>query len=127
MSGDPIQFTATDDRCDRKLRNSLLMVLYVVRGHSVDGAASAGFLVKEVLKACRPLRFDSDAHALGLLRDLVNLGYATESANGDRRPGEEFGLDWCRFGVTAAGAERYLTGLPVNRLMDDVDALKGGI
>lgn len=118
--------TTIDERRDRELRKKLLMVLHIVRGYSPDGSASAGYLLNEALKVCRPLRFDSDAHALGLMRDLVHLGYATESANGERRPGEAFGLDWARFTVTAAGSQRYTTGSPLHPLMDDVDALKGG-
>ena len=92
-----------EHRRDRRLRKRLLQALHAVRVRP-EGGWVTGRVAFDLVDGAEPggQRFDSDIHCLGLLRDLVNSGYAEE--RDDRRRREPFTLDIVSFRVAAAGS-----------------------
>jgi hypothetical protein len=121
------EFNAGDKKRDARLRRKLLMVLALEAGHGPSSFVPARWLVdltQGMLEGDARLQgFQTDDHAMGLIRSLVTLGYVIEKENDNpselRRRGDEFSLDHCRFAISADGLKLYNDVLPPNPLIDD--------
>src|SRR5689334_13192770 len=71
--------TLIDQRRDLRLRRRILQVLHAARVHP-DAGRMCGQCVVDVIDGATPAaqRFVDDAHARGLLRDLVSASYVEE-------------------------------------------------
>jgi len=88
---------------DRRLRKRILLALHAARVRPEAGWMSGRFLY-DLIDGALPggQRFNSDLHLLGLVRDLVNAGYAQERDE-RQRVDELFSLDTLSFRVTSQG------------------------
>ena len=113
MSGD-----YAEHRRDRRLRKRLLQALHAVRVHPQGGWMSGRF-ASGLVDGAQPggERFESDIHALGLLRDLVNSLYAEE--RDDRLCRAPFTLEVVSFRITAAGSAIVLELVDPDPLLED--------
>jgi hypothetical protein len=117
-----VNLDAAHNARDRRLRKKLLFVLYMSRGHSQTGFLSGRFLADQAGSLVgRGQGFESDGHAMGLVRDLVNASLVTEKPLGFLRRGERFGLDHVQFAITDAGTVLCIEddSRPPHPLVDD--------
>ena len=108
-----------EHRRDRRLRKRLLQVLHAARVRPEFGWASGRFLF-DLVDGALPggQRFDSDAHLLGLMRDLIAAGYAEE--RDDRtRDWERYGLDTLSFRITSHGTALVVEAADPDPLVED--------
>src|SRR5688500_3807628 len=104
---------------DRRLRKRVLLALHAARVRPQAGWMSGRFLY-DLIDGALPggQRFDSDLHLLGLVRDLVNAGYAQE--RDDRvRANEPFALDTLSFRVTSQGTALAVEAVEPDPLVED--------
>src|SRR3954471_25016179 len=78
----PTDIDQAEHKRDKRLRKRLLQVLNAARVRPEVGGASGRFIY-DVVDAAVPggQRFESDAHMLGLMRDLIAAGYVEERAD----------------------------------------------
>lgn len=114
-----MDFEASKRERDRKLRRKLLSVLNIARATSPTGRYGGESLMDE---ANDGLGFDrqieSERHAIGLLRYLVDAGYAEEHMLTRRRT-ETFGLRHVEFRITDKGARLLAEQIEPDPLIDD--------
>jgi hypothetical protein len=105
---------------DRKLRRMLLQQLHYVTRTAPSGDVGGETLRDYVSGQIRDPQqnFESEAHALALMRDLVNKQLASETKT-TRYRGETFGLRHLRFAITAKGSSLYMGTEPVDADIDD--------
>jgi hypothetical protein len=108
-----------ESRRDRRLRKRLLLSLHATRVRPESGWASGRFLY-DLVDGATPggQRFDSDLHMLGLVRDLVNAGYADERDD-RQRADEAFALDTLSYRITAHGSALALEVIDPDPLVED--------
>ena len=103
---------------DRRLRRSLLGVLQAARAGPRGGMH--GRRLKEA--AASPLppdeRFESDDHAVALLRDLEGLGFVTLADERTRR-GQEYSIDYVFARISAKGSGLLDEAEPPTPMVDD--------
>lgn len=105
---------------EKRLRAKLLLVLQVTSRTAPTGFISARLLVDQADGLMGPKQgFDDDAHALGLIRDLVRAGFAEEKPLGERRRGQSFGVDFLQCGITDKGGQLAEQLIPPHPLVDD--------
>lgn len=104
---------------DRRIRRRLLAALHQMRGNESDGWATGQFLVDAVSGYVPRDEVPSDEdHALNLLRDLVNGGYAEE--RDDREYIQQpFGLRYMSYRVTHKGSQLWLEYLEPDPMIED--------
>ncbi|QOV91641.1 hypothetical protein [Humisphaera borealis] len=113
-----MNFDYAEHRRDRRLRKRLLQALHAVRVRPEGGWVTGRFAF-DLVDGAQPggERFESDIHALGLLRDLVNSHYAQE--RDDRPTREPFTLESVSYRVTAAGTAVVLELTDPDPLLED--------
>lgn len=104
---------------DAVIRRKLLFALAICRT-SPTGGISGRELMNQVAGLLPPRQgFESDDHALLLMRDLVAAKLAEERKLGERRRGQSFGIDWIELAITERGLALYEQKIPANDLVDD--------
>jgi hypothetical protein len=104
---------------DRRLRRKLLVALRIANQVSPSGQLSGQFLRDQVRDYLRgEPSFESDSHALDLLRSLVAAGYVEES-DGRRRRGESFGLEHMLYRISEKGMRLLIEALPPDPMIED--------
>lgn len=99
---------------DRRLRRSLLEVLYLARGtaplRGVSGRRAVASVEQSIVS---DMRFESDCHAVQLLQDLADKGLVSLERK-TRRKGEAVTPDHLFARVTDAGARLYREEAPAD-------------
>ena len=104
---------------DKRLRRKLLNTLKLSRAHSPSGYLG-GETLRDLVDGvmARDQRFEDERHALELMLDLVNGGYA-ERKNLTRRRNEQFGLRHVELRITDKGLKLWSEEIPPDPLIDD--------
>ncbi len=104
---------------DRRLRRSILTALAGAKRFGPAGDLD-GITLRDVAQAGLPeqQQFEDEAHAIGLIRDLVAKEMISESRTGLRR-GERFGLRHMRLAILDKGTRLLNETLPVDPDIDD--------
>lgn len=105
---------------DRRLRKRILSVLRLAIAQSQTGELDGRTLVDTIDGVMgRGQRFESDEHAITLLREMAAKGLI-EERDTRRYPKEQaFGLDRLAYKVTAAGHALWNESLPPDPDVDD--------
>lgn len=99
---------------DRRLRRSLLELLYLARGTAPLRGVSGRRAVASVEQSMvSDMRFESDRHATQLLQDLSDKGLITLQ-RGTRRKGEELTPDHLFARISDAGARLFREEAPAD-------------
>jgi hypothetical protein len=113
-----VDFERANRERDRRLRKRLLSTLHMART-GPTGELGAQTLVDLVNSVMPPdQQFESDDHAIALIRDLVAKELATERTINLRR-GERFCLRHLAVKVTAEGSSLINETLPPDPDIDD--------
>ena len=111
---------------DRRLRKSLLSTLDLAKKYSpTRGLSGRNLVVQAESNVVRDMRFEDDAHAMSLIRDLVNKGLAEEELL-TRRRGQSFGPEFVVVRITDKGSMLVREQIPVDpdvwdeRITDEV-------
>lgn len=108
------------EKRDRRFRAKLLLVLFEVARTSPTRTLLGRVLIDQVNGLMGPGQaIEDDAQALGLVRDLVQAGFALEHEVPGRRRGQAFGLDWVRFEITDRGTLLHKQEITPHPLVDD--------
>ena len=108
-----------EHRRDRRLRKRLLQVLNAARVRPEAGWASGRF-ISDIVDGALPggERFESDAHVLGLMRDLISADYVEE--RDDRtRDWQRYGLDYVSYRITHHGTALLHEAVDPDPLVED--------
>jgi hypothetical protein len=104
---------------DLRLRRRLLMLMHAARVRPEQGWATGRFLVDVADGALPgPACFEDDAHAIGLLHDLVAGGYA-ERRDDRRRRRQPEGLDFTSYRITHKGVALVEEHIEPDPLIED--------
>lgn len=99
-----MDFDAANLKRDRRLRRRLLQTLHAVRV-SPRGGLHGRRLIEIVEATLSPGElFESDDHAIGLLKDLEAKGYATLADERKYPQRQRYSLDWLFAAVTDRGS-----------------------
>lgn len=105
---------------DAKLRGKLLFVLFETASRAPTGFMSARQLINFAnMLVDESERFESDEHALSLIRYLVSAGYAEERQTENRMEGEKFTPELLRFAITAKGQQMQEHVVPPDPMIAD--------
>lgn len=114
-----MQLEHAERKRDLRLRKRLLQVLHAARVRPEQGWLSGRFLY-DVVDGASPggQSFDGDAHAAGLLRDLVSGGYADE--RDDRwKTYHPANLDFTSYRITHRGTALVEQRIEPDPLVED--------
>ena len=108
-----------EHRRDLRLRRRILQLLHAARVHEHGGWASGRFVVDVIDGATTPASgFNDDAHAAGLLRDLVAGGYVEQRDDRTRRY-QPLGLDFVSCRITHRGTALVEEQIDPDPLVED--------
>ena len=105
---------------DRRLRRAMLDALQASRGQRLAGIR--GRMLVDVMPAGG---VEDDAHAMGLIRDLVNKGLADAKDLTIRR-GQTYGPDYVFVSITDRGSRLLRGGIEADPDVDD-ERLAAGV
>ena len=113
-----LDMDAAERERDKRIRRRMLFVLHEARSSPKNGLHAR--LLCDVLRRsmAHGQSITDDGHAMGLIRDLVNAGYVTETRL-ERRRGQEHGIDTMFVQITAKGSQLWLEQIPPDPLVDD--------
>jgi len=101
-----------------RVRAKMLVAIHAARANQ-HGGWITGRGVIESLAWCGPdYRMADDAEAMGLLQDLVSLGYADEQDNREDHA-QPYGLDHLTYCVSAKGVGFINRAEPATAMIDD--------
>jgi hypothetical protein len=115
----PMHLEHAERKRDLRLRRRILQLLHAARVHEHGGWASGRFVVDVIDGATTPAgSFGDDAHAAGLLRDLVAGGYVEQ--RDDRAKGyQPRSLDFISFRITHRGTALVEEQIDPDPLVED--------
>jgi hypothetical protein len=124
MSDEDVDFGGADRQRDRRLRRRMLSTLHLAR--IGPGGGLGGRVLRDLVDGAMPStqQTTDDDHALGLVRDLVAKGLATETDQRTHKR-QRFSLDHLFFRVTAKGSSLWNETIPPDPDVEDQRIAKG--
>ena len=114
-----MDFDQANRKRDLRLRKRILQLLDAAKVRPDSGWASGRFIY-DLVDGALPggQKFEDDAHARGLLRDLVGAGYVQERDDRTRR-WQPAGLDWTSYRITNRGTALVAEAIDPDPLVED--------